>query len=428
MMVVAADLSAATAWSPERAARTRLVQWIGNNSYSIYLWHWPLIIAGPWIIGRSLTAPWKAVIFVVSMGLADITRRLVEDPVRKRAIWRARRWPAYALAGAGVATVVVVTGTLSDHVSHQDQKALVAAETRSAALVVEPGKQSCFGAAAMVASNGCSRPFARPADLDTAFAADDGRNDPCLESNNALSTPVYCVFGQKHHPQETIAVIGNSHAWRLIPALSLYGKHHGWRIIEVSRINCLGLITRAAGPDGATSSCLAWADQVERHLLAMHGLTGVVFASYRYWQEFTAGQDPTSSEVADTKRQIIDMWGHYRDRGVRVFAVQDVPGMRHRLDPQCIAQSRARYDPCPEPRSKEVRSTVVTELAKQYPSLATFVPIDQYFCDHRQCHALIGGVVVYFDDHHMTSTFSRSLAQYLGSEIAMDFATPRPSA
>jgi len=63
----------------------------------------------------------------------------------------------------------------------------------------------------MIADNDCAHPYARPAHLDTGFAAADGRTDPCLEHYDA-STPLYCVRGQTHRPTRTIAVVGNSHA------------------------------------------------------------------------------------------------------------------------------------------------------------------------------------------------------------------------
>jgi hypothetical protein len=69
-------------------------------------------------------------------------------------------------------------------------------------------------------------------------------------------------------------------------------------------------------------------------------------------------------------------------------------------------------------RSDVVRPTLPATLAQRHPGLATYLPLDQYFCDATMCHALIGGVVVYFDAHHMTTTFSRSLAPYLGPEVA----------
>jgi hypothetical protein len=54
--------------------------------------------------------------------------------------------------------------------------------------------------------------------------------------------------------------------------------------------------------------------------------------------------------------------------------------------------------------------------------VVSYIPLTRYFCDARKCHAVIGGVVVYFDSHHMTTTYSRSLARYIGPQIAAAMA------
>ncbi len=59
----------------------------------------------------------------------------------------------------------------------------------------------------------------------------------------------------------------------------------------------------------------------------------------------------------------------------------------------------------------------MSDLAQQNENLVNYVKMDQYFCDAQLCHALIGGLIIYSDSHHMTTTYSRSLAQYLGSDV-----------
>jgi len=279
VLVVAAVLPAHPRWSPRRFLAWRPVQWIGDESYAIYLWHWPLIIAAPWVLRRPPSTPAKFAILLVTLVLAGLTTWLVENPVRRGAMWRRRRWPAYALAVAGVAVVTTVSADVIAQVDRHEQRLETIAAVRSAALVITPRAHSCFGAAAMIATNDCARPFARPKGLDTAFAAQDGGGDPCLQSQLASPAPHYCSFGQQRHPAKTIAIVGNSHAWRLVPALALYAAHNHWRIIEATRVNCLGLVTTAVSNDGASHACLSWSANVKQHFLAMRHLSGVIFAS-----------------------------------------------------------------------------------------------------------------------------------------------------
>nr|MBA3286778.1 acyltransferase [Acidimicrobiia bacterium] len=69
--------------------------WIGTRSYSIYLWHWPALVLGQAKFG-PLGLPSRVVVVAASVGLAALTYRIVENPVRHH------RWLA-ARPGRGLA-------------------------------------------------------------------------------------------------------------------------------------------------------------------------------------------------------------------------------------------------------------------------------------------------------------------------------------
>jgi hypothetical protein len=152
----------------------------------------------------------------------------------------------------------------------------------------------------------------------------------------------------------------------------------------------------------------------------------VVFAAYRFDRRFLISARPTAGQLRVARAAILETWKSYRAAGIRVIVIEDVPGMRPDDDPACIARSQRRTDPCAMPRSKVVASSLAATLAEANPSIATFVPLAQYFCDATRCHALIGGVVVYSDSHHMTTTFSKTLGPYVGSAIAKSLTTEQP--
>jgi peptidoglycan/LPS O-acetylase OafA/YrhL len=72
------------AWHP--------VRWLGLISYSVYLWHWPIIVLlSPQRTGLDGWAR-TTVVGAASIGLAAVSKKFVEDPIRFRAGWaRGRR-------------------------------------------------------------------------------------------------------------------------------------------------------------------------------------------------------------------------------------------------------------------------------------------------------------------------------------------------
>lgn len=435
-LVLATETSSAR-WSPAKLAGLRPVQWLGDNSYSVYLWHWPLIVAAPWVLHRPTSWASKAVILTAALVLASLTKRFIEDPVRTGKVWQSRRWPTYAFATAGMAGLLAVTSFSYLRVEEANRAAAaeagVEAPAQGARDRAGQGERSgaravsrapCYGAAAMVPANHCARPYARPAHLDTAVAAADGRTYSCLQGTD-VSTPVLCTFGRTVSSTKTIAVVGNSHARRLIPALDLYGEQHGWKIVLAAKIDCMGLITAPVGTQTTSDTCLRWSAKLQQRLLSMPQLDAVIFASHRGSKTYLAGAKATAGDVRTAQERVLATWSRFAKRGIRVIVTEDVPGMRPDSDPECIARSRARYDPCAMSRSTVVRPNLMTVLAQKNPQVVSYVPLTQFFCDARKCHGLIGGVVVYFDSHHMTATYSRSLAPYLGAEVSAVLARRR---
>jgi peptidoglycan/LPS O-acetylase OafA/YrhL len=94
--------------TPERSAslplRAEPLQFLGRISYSLYLWHWPLLVvalAAGWELGS-----WPMLIVIgMSVLLAWLTRRLVEVPILRRPV----SW-SLSLALVGVLVVIAVLG------------------------------------------------------------------------------------------------------------------------------------------------------------------------------------------------------------------------------------------------------------------------------------------------------------------------------
>lgn len=110
-------------WSPTRMAATRPVQWVGDVSYSLYLWHWPIFMFTPYLTGMP-SPPWLMVLLVViSLVVAGASKRWIEDPFRqgRRAV---SVRPALMLSGLAVVFAVIVgTGMVAPGVVAERQVA-----------------------------------------------------------------------------------------------------------------------------------------------------------------------------------------------------------------------------------------------------------------------------------------------------------------
>ena len=81
---------------------------IGRISYSWYLWHWPVLVLAPALLGHPLGLAGRLAAALVSGGLAVLTLRFIENPLRFAAPVRRSALASLALGGAATAVAVCV--------------------------------------------------------------------------------------------------------------------------------------------------------------------------------------------------------------------------------------------------------------------------------------------------------------------------------
>jgi peptidoglycan/LPS O-acetylase OafA/YrhL len=377
-----------------RVVALRPLQFVGDISYSLYLWHWPLVVALPLVMGSG----WQVVALALAVLLAWATTRLVEAPLRRslRHPYRVAVAAALVIAIAGAATWSTVQVGISASAAEQ-----------------HPGT-ACYGAAAVVGE--CAEPFSADG-VDTAFAAQDRGilgTTPCNSNGTAV---VRCEFGSDD-PVRTIAVVGNSHAGALIPGLEEYALAHDWRIVLFRKTDCLGVSTDDAGGSGG-EPCREWTRAVLDELARDDDIDAVLFVSHKNALHYLTAPHPTPEVEAALQRNIASNLVAVGDSGKQVIVVGDVPGTKPVPAPECVYLHRSEYDPCALPRSTAglEDANVEGRAASATSGIRTFSLLP-YLCDATTCHSVIGGVVVYFDDHHLSASYSRSIGPYLGAAVA----------
>jgi len=386
-----------------RIVRARPVLWLGAVSYPLYLWHWPLIVLTPYLSGVSASGPASIAVLAASLALAWLTKRLVEDRHRVRSQRRAGHRGAYTLAAA-LAVVMVVAGVATSGALQGS------AATAARAAVHDFETDPCYGAAAMLPGADCDAPYAVPADLDTAYAASD-KGSLAMPCSSSGVTVTECEFGELDDPVRTVAVVGNSHAGHLMAGLDAYGLAHGWKVVLMRKTGCTGASTAAQTESG----CVEWTRAVFDELLGREDVDTVVFATNDESLHYVGSEQMGAAEIAEVEANVSGNLAALLAAGKGVVAVGDVPGAAEAA-PDCVYLHRSDYDPCSTERVPE-RNNVVAAAARATGGVG-FVDLDPYFCDETRCHSVIGGAVVYLDEHHLTASFSRSLGPMLGAAIA----------
>ena len=99
-----------------RALSVRPMQWVGARSYSLYLWHWPLLIIAARYAGDGLSIAQNTGLLVLAVIASALTYRLVENPVRRSQFLASRTRLTLGIGVAlTVSTILVAQGFIATH-------------------------------------------------------------------------------------------------------------------------------------------------------------------------------------------------------------------------------------------------------------------------------------------------------------------------
>ena len=407
--------SPAVRWSPTRLMGIRPIQWIGNLSYSFYLWHWPPIVLAQILTGGELSTSVRILILVGSLILAWLTKRYVEDRARNaRALITRPTW--VSIASLGAASLLVVAGAGAGMLK-------LFIDSANTANAIETALNSgCAGAESVAPGADCPDPFAVTVLTDPGFAASDlGRGvlqgDPCKQSFED-SDIVTCKFGDISAPSTTLALIGDSHAAQYIEALDRYGKDHNLRIVTYLKTFCSATgVDNVASPgdvpEASITSCAKWGRDVAATVAADPEISAVIFSNYT--QAYEVRQN--DSRRALTAAEYSSGWQVEINAGKPVIVIRDLPNYPLQAVPECVAAHMEKYDPCSDDRSTALDSASPMVASAESTPGVSMIDLSDVFCDSDRCHTVIGGLVVYFDSHHITSSFSKTLSKRLGAEL-----------
>ncbi|KAB1867345.1 acyltransferase family protein [Microbacterium algeriense] len=406
-------------WAPQRVFAWRPVQFIGDISYSLYLWHWPLIVAVTAIAG-TLSRLSAVGVVLVTVVLAWATKRYVEDPVRfaKGRMWKT---PARVLA-ATVATVAILLGGSAAATASITVRAQ---QTAEALYQQSLAPSECFGAQAQLSESSCPQSHELLDELQIlggwGIQNASVSNGTYCQQERGNAEVLSCTFGMKDGEQAIdVALVGDSHAGMWATAFDAIARSYGLRITTYLNSACpvtLDPRVAAAGPSPThQAACATWRESVVREIAEDQTIDVVATTARDRAYSFADGSPDDGSGYRDA-------WQSWLDSGKSVVVVNDPP-IHQASVPECIARSQDRVDPCTIPSSAMSPPSPMQVAAAGIadPKFA-FVDYTEVFCDPIVCHSVIGGIPVYLDNEHLTAAFARSFGSSFLADVTPTWST-----
>jgi peptidoglycan/LPS O-acetylase OafA/YrhL len=403
--------------APNRLLATAPFVSLGAMAYSLYLWHWPLLIFWLSYTGHSrATFGEGAGVLAVSGVLAWLTTKYVEDPLRYKSSaaphpavpLRTRLGRPTIVLGSVVALLgVALTATSFTWREH------VTVERANGKELPGLSSRDYPGARALLNQAKVPKLPMRPTVLEAKKDIPETTSDGCISDFDNIGV-INCTYGDKSATR-TIALAGGSHAEHWVTALDLLGRTHHFKVVTYLKMGC-PLTTEemplVMGDNRPYPECRDWNERVMAKLIADH--PDFVF---------TTATRPWNIKRGDVMPgTYIGVWQTLSDNKIPILAMRDTPWLVRNGEPyfpaDCLADGGDAIS-CGTKRSDVLSDHNPTlDFVAKFPLLK---PLDMSdaVCRKDICRAVEGNVLLYHDSHHISTTYMRTMTNELGRQIAV---------
>jgi hypothetical protein len=390
--------SGGSRFSADALLSARPLRWIGDASYSIYLWHWPLVVFFLAWKGGGTPGVMEGVLLVAAtLVLSWLSKACVEDRFRQRGVEPgAKVRPGLRIAGVALLPALVAAVPLG-LVMHEQAKAQRQRDSHPGARVLG------MDVAPPVAEAGYV-PALALLKQDRAAAYDNG----CHLRYRDVE-PVACRYGDARGDFK-VFLVGDSHAANWIPAFDEVARERGWNASSYTKSSCplMPVMLRRGGKP--YTECLEWSRRVRRIIAEERPDLVVLAQMYSVRVLPVEGEKPATT----TRDAIVDLWREIAAGGSRVVAIADTPRWRKRGPDECLAEDPQCRVGLAEVAVAERDPLVAAHRKEKRVPLLDFTDL---VCPGQACPAVVGNVVVWRDRHHLTATYSRSMSGFFAERI-----------
>ena len=341
-------------------SNNRLMQWLGAISYPLYLWHWPALVLPSSALGRPLRIRERIFCIILTIVLAHLTSKFVEQPLRHR------KFPAKKIYGFFATTTIVslLAGA-------------VIASTASSVINVK-GTNYSF-------------------DLKQVVAKPAVYGDGC-HVNYGETESGDCTYGEIGSPVKII-LYGDSHAAQWFPTLEKLAREKGFELTSLTKSACSSVDSPRSN-QGAykNSECEKWRENSIKRIQKMKP-DAVIVSSFQYFTEPGGYSSRAQWWNEGQRRLLADLQGS----SANLIYISDTPHPLRDI-PNCLASKS--FESCNT--TEKTPNLIINGFKKINPT--------PWLCTDI-CPAIKDGYVVYRDGSHISVEAAVALSPLLENAL-----------
>jgi peptidoglycan/LPS O-acetylase OafA/YrhL len=384
-------------------------RWLGKRSYSLYLWHWPILIIAAERVGKtSLPVGENLLLVLVALVASMGSYKWVENPIRHL------RLPSKQSIGAGIGLIITTIVVLSLVITTQT--------VSTPHYPVIPAANNEVVSDQVAAAPRITR-VPKSIEPSLSQAADDwggsfeGLN--CIAGVRARTQHI-CTLGDIRGSHLMVA-LGDSHVLMWLPALNAIAKASHYQLVVLSHWYCPVSVVTVANPPGLFrvggpfTACDQWRKWAIKWITKKKPSFLLISQEDLYTTPSTRGSAPSLISASRWQKGLLDLLDQVNVPNGREVVLGNIPVLP-KVPPPCLASHRDDVQACSAKRSSATTSLATAERSAAASAGAEYIDPTDWFCS-TTCTAIVGQYVVYMDQFHVTATYARYLQNVLSEAL-----------
>lgn len=338
----------------------KITQWLGAISYSLYLWHWPVLLLPSNYLDRPLSAIEKIACVIVTIILAHLTYKYVEQPIRYANLDTKTVYKMLASTFIAITLISVLI------ISTNTTKFYIKEVNKTFDLVEIAAKPKIY-------SDGCHVGYGK-----------------------VISTN--CTYGDLSS-SKTIVLFGDSHAAQWFEPLNAISTRDGYKFISLTKSACPAFkLPRVNKGSYKKEECTSWQENSIKRIKELSPKF-VIISAFSHYDLSDKNYQKDNIYVSGQK----DLYNKLKGDGINLIYLSDTPKPTKDI-PKCLSNGPLKS--C---------NDIHRSSNKVYEGFLTIDPYT-WFCKG-SCKAINNNYVVYRDDSHISNDAALAVTNNLRDSL-----------
>ena len=390
----------------------RPFRWLGRLSYSMYLWHWPILILAAESRGQSsLSVRSNLLLLLLALALAAATYRLVENPIRHSSWLRLHR---RASIGLGVALVAATLIAANIEIELAGQTSQITSTGR----FVSTGDAATVTRLVRTAPGITSLPTALQPSLDAPSIGYPAASS-CWPIGYSQTTMRPCLAGDPHGSR-TMVLYGDSHSAMWFQNLDTIATDAHWRLWYLGKSACpvelLPMVNPGGfGSDGGTfTQCDQW------HVNAVAAINRIRPELVLVSQEVHVGPEYRTYSEREWRTGLTNFFSSITAPNVQFDVIGNIPQLSAD-PPSCLRAHSSDVQACSVSHARALSPYAGAEAEAVNAVGGRYVDVTPWFCS-TVCTAVVGHYQVYFNQQHVMGPYATFLEGVMADALRLPAA------